>query len=381
MSRRIEIRNVDDPRDAIHRAVHLLAEGELVGFPTETVYLVAAHALRPEAVGRLAGLTRSSNGAARNGAGAALCLALKSADEALDYVPGMGPVARRLTRRCWPGPVVLAFPPDDAGLATQLPAGTRDEVLRHGELWLRVPAHNCVFEALKLMPAPLVTSCDRLAGTDGPVDARELEGRFGDEVALVFDDGPSRYGQPSTVVRISDDRWETAERGVVGETTIGRLASEVYVFVCTGNTCRSPMAEAIFRKFLAERLKCGEDELIDRGFIVASAGLSAATGAPAAPEAIEILARAGIDLRTHASQPLTDALLDQADHVITMTRGHRDSILALRPEVADRVRLLAPDKTDVADPIGGGVDDYELCKDQLERHVRTLVADMDLRES
>ncbi|HUG91883.1 MAG TPA: Sua5/YciO/YrdC/YwlC family protein [Planctomycetaceae bacterium] len=369
MSRRLEIRNADDPRDAIHQAVQRLAQGELVGFPTETVYVLAAHALRPQAVERLAAL--AGNGASPQGA--ALCLALKSADEALDYVPRMGPVARRLSRRCWPGPVVLAFQPGDEGLAAQFPDETRRHVVPQGELRLRVPAHDCVLEALRLMPAPLVTSGERPAGRDGPVDARQLEERFGADVALVFDDGPSRYGQPSTVVRISEDCWETVERGVVGQTTIGRLASEIYLFVCTGNTCRSPMAEALFRKFLSERLKCTEEELIDRGFIVASAGLSAAVGAAAAPEAIELLARAGIDLRTHASQPLTDALLDQADHVFTMTRGHRDSILALRPDVADRVHLISSDKTDVADPIGGGLDDYRVCKEQLERYLRALV--------
>jgi protein-tyrosine phosphatase len=101
--------------------------------------------------------------------------------------------------------------------------------------------------------------------------------------------------------------------------------------------------------------------------------LSAATGAPAASEAIDLLARTGVDLRTHASQPLTDSLLDQADHVFTMTRGHRESILALRPDVADRVHLISPDKTDVADPIGGGLSDYQVCKEQLERYVRALV--------
>ena len=378
MSRRLEIRNVDDPRDAIHRAVHLLAEGKLVGFPTETVYLLAAHAQRPDAVRRLAELTAGEGEADRRD----LCLALKSADEALDYVPGMGPVARRLSRRCWPGPVVLAFPAEatDAGLRSQFPEETQQVVTSGGELRLRVPAHECVYQALRLMPAPLVTSGDRAGAAGGPIDARQLEERFGDDVALVFDDGPSRYGQPSTVVRFDDDRWETAERGVVGETTIGRLASEVYLFVCTGNTCRSPMAEALFRKFLSQRLECSDEELIDRGFIVASAGLSAAMGAPAAPESVELLAKSGIDMRTHTSQPLTDTLLDQADHIFAMTRGHRDSILAVRPDAADRVHLMSPDNTDVADPIGGGLADYQACKEQLEQYVRALVTGLVLPE-
>ncbi|MEQ9068753.1 MAG: hypothetical protein RLO18_18610, partial [Gimesia chilikensis] len=60
----------------------------------------------------------------------------------------------------------------------------------------------------------------------------------------------------------------------------------MYLFVCTGNTCRSPMAEGLFRKLLSDKLGCQEDELSDRGYIVASAGLAAAMGAPPSPEGV-----------------------------------------------------------------------------------------------
>src|SRR5690606_12191134 len=124
--------------------------------------------------------------------------------------------------------------------------------------------------------APLILSADRLGHVEPFRTVAELEGRFASACDLVIDDGPCRYGEPTTVVRIDDGQWSVQSPGVVSETAVGRLASEVYLFVCTGNTCRSPLAEGLFRKLLAERLQCTEEELFDRGYVVASAGLSAA---------------------------------------------------------------------------------------------------------
>ena len=111
----IDLRSAEDWRDVVHRAVQAVAEGGLVAFPTETVYGLAASALNEDAVRRL--LAAKGRAAAKP-----LTLAIKSADEARDYVPDMTPLAQRLARRCWPGPVTLVV--DDShpeSLARRLP--------------------------------------------------------------------------------------------------------------------------------------------------------------------------------------------------------------------------------------------------------------------
>ena len=97
----IDIRSAEDLRDVVHLAVQALAEGKVVAFPTETVYAVAASALDPVATARLLTAKRRKSGQPP------LTLAVKSADDALDYVPRMSRLAQRIARRCWPGPITL----------------------------------------------------------------------------------------------------------------------------------------------------------------------------------------------------------------------------------------------------------------------------------
>jgi protein-tyrosine phosphatase len=208
------------------------------------------------------------------------------------------------------------------------------------------------------------------------VTADEVLAVEGERVDLVIDDGPTRYRHPATAVRVNGTSWEVVQEGIVPHDLLARLSSCMVVFICTGNTCRSPMAEALFKKLLAERLGCPADELANRGYLVQSAGLSAAPGGPAALEAVLAVQELGADLTHHASQPVSAELVAQADHLVAMTETHRRMLERHFPRLGCRPRLICPDGNDVADPVGCGPEVYRDCALQILRHVERFLPEV-----
>jgi protein-tyrosine phosphatase len=354
------------PHAVLGRVREVLRAGGLVALPTETGYGIAASALDPAAVGRACELAPDLP-----------ALALRSAAEARDWAPGLAGAARRLARRLWPGPLLLAVPGDGAhGLAARLPAEVRGRLGEGGELRLRVPAHEALLVALRGLGGPVLLA--PLAGPEGgpAADPAQVLGAIGDKAELLLDDGPPHYAQPATVVRADGSGWQVVRAGVLTEEQLRRQAACLIVFVCTGNTCRSPLAEALCKKRLAERLGCEVGELPARGFFVLSAGLAAMMGGGAAPEAVEVARTYGADLEGHRSRPLTPELAAQADYLVVMTRSHARSLREQFPRLGAEPRLLDPSGADVADPIGCEAPVYEQCGRDVWQHLEALVGQL-----
>jgi len=140
------------------------------------------------------------------------------------------------------------------------------------------------------------------------------------------------------------------------------------LFICTGNTCRSPMAEALFR------LRMGDESRWE----ACSAGIYAGAGSPASANSVKAMHELGIDIGSHRSRPLTTELVQQADLIVTMTAGHRFEILQDFPAVGNRVFLIksfgtSRVTTDITDPFGGSLSIYKQTRDEIDQALSDLI--------
>lgn len=141
---------------------------------------------------------------------------------------------------------------------------------------------------------------------------------------------------------------------------------EQIVFVCTGNTCRSPMAEGIFRALDGETRT---------GLCAQSAGLFACDGMSASENAVLAAKGYGADLTAHQARQLTSEIARQAKYLVCMTAAHYDRLIEAFPWAEDKVFTLAGE--DVADPFGGTLETYEACAAQLKVHLETLIENLE----
>ncbi|MFH1939446.1 MAG: low molecular weight protein arginine phosphatase [bacterium] len=157
--------------------------------------------------------------------------------------------------------------------------------------------------------------------------------------------------------------------------------TKTILFICTGNTCRSAMAEAIFKKMLRERK---ED---NRRFNIISAGISALPGMSPTPEAIKVMTEQGIDISRHVATQVEEDLVKKADLILVMSDTHKDYIKTKFTFAQDKIYLLKEfaqigefksiQKTDenyeVVDPLGRPIEFYRIVARQLKENLEKIL--------
>ena len=149
---------------------------------------------------------------------------------------------------------------------------------------------------------------------------------------------------------------------------------ETILFVCTGNSCRSIMAEGLLKKMLSKK---GVKEYSK--YEVISAGTHTDEGFPPVYMTQKIMTEQGIDVSSYKSNRLTKETVNKADLVLVMTQKHKDEVSCIYPEKTKKIFLLKEfaeiknKSLDIADPIGSSYDAYKYCLEEIEKCLRKVI--------
>ncbi|MFP4104955.1 MAG: L-threonylcarbamoyladenylate synthase [Phycisphaerae bacterium] len=358
----IKVRTPQEVPQAAAAGARAIRAGQLVGFATETVYGIAANAANPGSTERL----RELKGRPERPFG----VHLGYPEQSSRYVRNVPHPARRLMQRSWPGPVTLLLP-TGGKLASSEFADLHDELTWRGTIGLRCPDEPVSRAMLSAISDPVVASSANLPGRQSPRNPEEVLAGLDGKIDLLIDSGQTALGTDSTIVLFDGADYRIVREGAVSAEDVERMIHRTYTFACTGNTCRSPMAEGIARTLLTRRLGCREGQLAKHGLELHSAGLFTFGGQPATPEAIAAAREYGADLSAHESRKLDERLIQKSDMIFCMTEHHAESIRLQAPQHAGKVRRLDL-KADVPDPIGGDEGTYR----RTAEHIHSALADL-----
>ena len=216
-----------------------------------------------------------------------------------------------------------------------------------------------------------------LANQPPATDAKEVLAQLSGKIDLLIDGGSCKYKKSSAVVKIGKKGIEILRLGIYSKEQLDAMSVIKFLFVCTGNTCRSPMAEGIFRKYLAEKLQCEVDQLEQVGYKISSGGVMDTNGMPASTGALTACASKGIDLSAHRNKGLSKELIEESDFILAMERIHKDRIIAISNEAVNKCFLLAENKG-IDDPIGLPQEFFNRCADTIEAAVTKRISELEI---
>ena len=354
----------------INEAAALVDAGGLVAFPTETVYGIACR-VKTDSLDRLSKVKgRSSD--------KYYTLHICQKNDVRKYVPTPGLKAQKLIEHAWPGPVTIVFELDEEDIEKQqriLEREIFENLYKDNSIGIRCPDNPIAAMLLQAANYPVVAPSANITGQPPAVDAEQVLAQLSGKIELLLDGGACKYKTSSTIVEIGNGRAGILRPGIYSQAELEKLSQIKFLFVCTGNTCRSPMAVGIFQKYLAEKLRCEVDHLDKMGYKVSSAGTMDMAEHPASEEAVAACAARGIDIKAHRSRELSRELVEESDFIFVMERTHQKTVIAISPQATIKCALLAENK-EIPDPIGQPQESFNNCAELIERAVRKRIGEL-----
>jgi L-threonylcarbamoyladenylate synthase len=368
----IKIEDVETNSAEIKEAAEIIVAGGLVAFPTETVYGIACR-VKNDSLARLDEIKGRTDDKYYS-------LHIAKSNDINKYVPTLRLRAQKLIQNAWPGPLTLVFELDEKDIDKQrekLEREVFENLYKDNSIGIRCPDNSFAAALLQQTDNPVVAPSANVTGQAPTINAEQVLEQLAGKIDLLLDGGPCKYQRSSTVAKIGKKGLEILRQGIFSQLELEVLSQIKFLFVCTGNTCRSPMAEGIFRKYLAEKLQCKVDELEQMGYKVSSAGIMGTAGYPASAEAIEVCSTMGIDIGAHRNRALSKELVEESDFIFAMEKMHRTNVIIIEPEAENRCVLLAGNK-EIPDPVGMQLKFYENCAKLIEKAVQKRISELEI---
>ncbi len=363
-SKILVIQPTNHNQSSVKECAEIFRSGGVVVVPTETVYGVAALLSDGNAIQKL---LQAKNRPTSH----TLAIAVHDWQMALRYTEESNRLAAKLARLYWPGPLTLVL--DAGNSASKIPEESRAAVAPANAIGFRSPQNAFLLDVLHELDEPVVLTSANISGQPPARSASEALVSLADKVDLIVDGGPSQLGAPSTVVKITADKFEILRKGEISYAAIRDATVKTVLFVCTGNKCRSPIAEALCQKLVSEHI--GRARANQYRFL--SAGTDASTGDPATPYSCETLLRDyNISLDGWRSRKINYRLLDEADVIFCMNQSHLVALCNAYPDCAERVCMLKLDGSDIIEPSCESIDAYRICARQIEEALRQRIEDI-----
>lgn len=335
--------NPSDPNlKAIRDVAQFARVGKIIAFPTETVYGIGVPASRRDALEKLyliKGRERSKPFAYHVG----------DWDQLASLNIVRSPAFRYLAKKFWPGPVTLIAESENGE-----------------KIGIRFPRSIPACTLIAATGEPFFATSANRSGEPSPKTAEEAMKALGDRIDFVIDAGPCAIGQDSTVVDVTVNPPQIVREGAeldsvrraVEEIASGKVPRKRVLLVCTGNSCRTPMAAGFLREELRRKH-------LDKEIEVLSCGILARDGGSVTPEAIYVMKNREIDISSHRTRACRREDVLEADLILAMAKEHYDFIVGLVPNVDSKIKVL-----DIEDPVGQGMPVYERAAQKLEEKLK-----------
>lgn len=335
---------------SIVRCAQVIRDGGLVIFPTETVYGIGADFKNPQAMHRLREVKKRSENKP-------FSVLISQPGLITNYTNLSTPMLYKLIDAYWPGPLTIVVP------------GKEGEET----IGVRMPDNAIALKLVQESKSIFAAPSANFEGNPPPLTCAEALKDLDGLVEVAIDGGPARLGKGSTVVDLTKDEPKVLREGVITQTDIDKTTSKkTILFVCTGNSCRSVMAEYLLKSRIHHR----------NDIEVYSAGTGVFLRSTASSETVSVLHDEGIDATKHLSQGINSILLKKADLIFVMTHNHRQHVLERAPEVEHRVYMLREfvnnpsgfqTELDIPDPMGHSHAEYKHCLSVIREAVDKIV--------